>query len=900
VADNTSMTRLGNRASKFGSMLATPQDDEAEALREKQANIDEYRRATQPQPPAEDVPPVRQPMMPVDRINPKAQYGSRPGEQRLDVGSMLQPLGGSAPSPQVHIHMSPAAKVPMYDGDMDENNPVVQGSNIGPSMAEDVAAQQAQNPVAGVSPNLSNKEKISGFFTGATGDPNKKREDMSSVGDPTTMQGQVAQPRMYDVQGLSSPRMFDEGGPVKNDPNDGHHQLAIVEEGERVLTPKQNQQYEQEHGAPADFGGRVMQQPNPPVKPMLDTERDYAKPVGGAKMDVSNPPEVELRPTLLRMYDEGGPIEKGTSDTMRPPTEDELLLQEAHAPRSLEERAISGEGMTEAENPVSSEIGFKPIVGHPVPMAKVQPPMMAAPEPAPNVPQQATAQPPAPSVGGRMTPQAPDTSALPTQQNRPAPLAPAVAGPSDHNKFQEAKSELKQKMMDAATGKFNNGKFDQLAYGEAKMALADLELANPLGSEFNHPGIGGKILHGLSVAGQAVGQAFSPVPMSAIPGTRDYINRQSAQGQEEVTKALGSQATEAETGLKQAQTTVAGLPKDLNEGIARETARVQRSAPGTPEHETAQKNLNAYLESDRLQKANKPNLLPQQIADKTAEVMGLPEGSPERAKAEKDLRYLEAQAQASKKETDKRAGINAWGAANIPNYTPTDPKMYSRAEQGYTGMVSGARAEGRFPVWEKQAAIQDRYATQRALLIQGQADANAFGLHKATEQTKADTELGDKIAPLMQIKNLLKIADESTVVSNIIPWLTTMGILKEGHLTRMTQPELNQLSPKQGSLYTWAKANIDKLTAGELPDNYKSEVGNIVDGLIQEANDVHTTKTVAIDKNFGEHAQQMKVTPKKGGGTTVTPEKAVPSGPANAPMGKFRNFADFKNKRQQQ
>jgi len=40
-------------------------------------------------------PPLKAPTasVPVDRVNPRARYGSRPGEKRIDVGSMTKPLG---------------------------------------------------------------------------------------------------------------------------------------------------------------------------------------------------------------------------------------------------------------------------------------------------------------------------------------------------------------------------------------------------------------------------------------------------------------------------------------------------------------------------------------------------------------------------------------------------------------------------------------------------------------------------------------------------------------------------------------------------------------------------------------------------------------------------------------
>jgi hypothetical protein len=91
-----------------------------------------------------------------------------------------------------------------------------------------------------------------------------------------------------------APLVYDDGGQV--DVNDGQHQVAVLKEGERVLTPEENEQYKKEHpettGAPADFGGRVI--PNPKNVQGEDSDAPHApKPQvypGGAKMNIDNAP----------------------------------------------------------------------------------------------------------------------------------------------------------------------------------------------------------------------------------------------------------------------------------------------------------------------------------------------------------------------------------------------------------------------------------------------------------------------------------------------------------------------------------------------------------------------------------------------------------------------------------
>lgn len=76
---------------KFGRATGVAaQGSEAAGIRAKQANISEYNKATAPQPAPATAPPVSSPK---DKVNPDAKYGSRAGEQRIDVSNMVKPLG---------------------------------------------------------------------------------------------------------------------------------------------------------------------------------------------------------------------------------------------------------------------------------------------------------------------------------------------------------------------------------------------------------------------------------------------------------------------------------------------------------------------------------------------------------------------------------------------------------------------------------------------------------------------------------------------------------------------------------------------------------------------------------------------------------------------------------------
>ena len=76
----------GMDLAKQATALVKPMDSEAAALKEKQGNVDAVATPK--------TAPIASPVLaPVDRINPKARYGMKPGEKRIDTTEMQKPLG---------------------------------------------------------------------------------------------------------------------------------------------------------------------------------------------------------------------------------------------------------------------------------------------------------------------------------------------------------------------------------------------------------------------------------------------------------------------------------------------------------------------------------------------------------------------------------------------------------------------------------------------------------------------------------------------------------------------------------------------------------------------------------------------------------------------------------------
>jgi hypothetical protein len=84
-------------------------------------------------------------------------------------------------------------------------------------------------------------------------------------------------------------KLYDKGGKVSVNPTDGTHELAILKDGERVLTPEQNKDWE--HAK--NLGG-------------VDGKAPTTLPIGGKTMRDSNDVTPDMTPK--KVYDEGGKV----------------------------------------------------------------------------------------------------------------------------------------------------------------------------------------------------------------------------------------------------------------------------------------------------------------------------------------------------------------------------------------------------------------------------------------------------------------------------------------------------------------------------------------------------------------------------------------------------------------
>jgi hypothetical protein len=306
------LKKLGDKAKDVVSTLKSipPGESEAQGLKAVQDNVDSASgKQDTKEPPKEETPEG-------DKNNPLTRYGSRPGEKRLDTSYTDQPTAIKA--------------TPVYDkgGDVSvEASKRLQSSGdsritslLNSAPDQPYTQPAAQKPAGKPQPTLTDaiakyrdqkRADQTARVTAPESGPVEQASYMPGSGPAT------AAPNMPVIpMDVSKAPVFDEGGDV--DVNDGNHQVAILEDGEKVLTPEQAEQYRKEHpeeqkGAPADFAGRVI--PNPKgLKPILDTDAGKDKETDtdhlpkGAKLstdnapaetpkgDISNPPAADVKP----------------------------------------------------------------------------------------------------------------------------------------------------------------------------------------------------------------------------------------------------------------------------------------------------------------------------------------------------------------------------------------------------------------------------------------------------------------------------------------------------------------------------------------------------------------------------------------------------------------------------
>lgn len=408
MATPSIMRRLGDKASSYGKAVKSlaPDDNEAEGLRAAQSTIQQVSA-----PPEEK----KEEVSTGERLNPNAKYGDKAGEKRIDTSSMTKPLG----------------QIPIYD---DGGDVRVEGAKrVNPEENKELPADHLMTVNAGPA-------KIGDY------EP-RYSEEAAVAGRP----------------GIAKPTLpiYDEGGDV--DINDGKHQMAVLQDGEKVLTPEEAAAYDKEQqGAPADFGGRVI--PNPDdVKVHDDSERE-PKELETPEGDTSNPAKADLGQE--GMHEMSAKTDLSGQKPKLDPTSPAAKILQQDKVDAVKKGDLVGLGKAVlGENHLATPLG----------------------------------------------------NAMPSNPEQPATTTPAVKSPMDHKATIADYNQKIQQALDKAA-QTNDPAFQEQA-DRLKLAKAEYEKNTPWGSPTNHPGVLGKVGHVLGRIGNIAGDVLAPGVTSLIPGT---------------------------------------------------------------------------------------------------------------------------------------------------------------------------------------------------------------------------------------------------------------------------------------------------------------------------------------------------------------------------------------------
>ena len=381
-------------------------------------------------------------------------------------------------------------------------------------------------------------------------------------------EGNVVKPQMPQVIPTFSAPIYDDGGNV--DVNDGKHQLAVLEDGEKVLTPEEAEVYNAEHNVSMNVPGKE-RTATPAAKPMMNLSLPTHEPEKlntaqeGMKPMMTKPAPVD--PTVS----EAGAKEVGMHPSQQKPTQEEPQVKGTDAERKaieVDKQKAMGQGnlvklgialLNERHlNPSKSMMpklplyddggtvvvdkdktpeqlkvtappefnqGYRPMMpsdpqhGMEMPGSKNYPD--AAKAEASNIPQGVTApkEMQRPQMAPMQTEEQPAVMQTPGQPPaQPTKTLPKT--PEDRKTMLDEYDNIMADSLDKAAHDPANAEDYKKQHDYAAFAKQALLNKTPWGSESNHPGILGKIGHDLAKVGNIAGDIVAPKTMMLIPGTQ--------------------------------------------------------------------------------------------------------------------------------------------------------------------------------------------------------------------------------------------------------------------------------------------------------------------------------------------------------------------------------------------
>lgn len=378
------------------------------------------------------------------------------------------------------------------------------------------------------------------------------------------------------------------------------------------------------------------------------------------------------------------------------------------------------------------------------------------------------------------------------------PSVDQIAADSENTGRQKSPDELQFQKNLIANDRANAGG-DIGKIGTAQVKQAELEKANPYGSEGNHPGVFGKILHGLAKAGNIAGDVLLPGATSLIPGTdlNRMVNESQGFGRIEAAEDLADKKSLRDERDNKPAPVDADRAKTIttDKGILQwnpKSGRYDIPAGGVPPKEA---------KNDHVQ-----DLIDSQAKERQLRASG-------------DIAGADAEHQT---QVDIGNAMTA-GQKNEPKTDKVDRLVNGRTHTILVDAATGADIKD-LGVKKDQAdpnAVGDRQDRGKAELevgrhYKGYADAN-----KQIEETRADLEAA---------------ADGNQVAASLAPLEGTLLVTSNAGIKRINKNELDLSQPNAGSVVRHAQSWLDKKISGALPDGYIADMNALLD-LYKKSNE---------------------------------------------------------------
>lgn len=792
-----------------------PQGNVGEELNEKQRDIDEYLGALG----APKSAPVPQDTTGSEPLNPSAKYGDRPGEKRIDVSEMTKPLG---------------ALPKIYDegGVVDSSSLPTMSNRVMPSLDTDATLSTKGRITSALgrigSRSLHDQDNLI---------PEQERQALNASNAEAAEAASTDLPVMDDGGELIPDKRTKRVSENAPNVNDGDHQMAVLENGERVLTPQQNAQYEKDqHGFLPRMGTKTSVNTDD-YEPISEIEEEQPASTGIPKMGSKR----MVGGKLIPVYDDGGDV---------PASDGSIPIVDA-ARDGADRRMLEG-----ADQNDLIKVGEGAIAHNQINKAEQRSlPKMTDEPSAPN-----------PQDIDRDNKSA---SALPSMISA-MPTMPTYRGEDLHGEAIPEKRvvrDTKQEMKDRMSGLYREQGLSQVDPELGRVpTMSDIASTqegeagyikeHPLGSNGSAiPGIGGKILHGLQYA--------IPTEVRAgIPGTRDYLNREIAGAEKEQLLGTEIEQKQSQADLERAQARMAGQKSPADAFYLYALRGGKNGGPAINPDTNA-----LYTPEEALQASKGEG-----TATDTMGIKRLMRENPDWSFEDAAQQWFKDKAGQRLTEKDRQVAdyIAAHGMEDTPqNRDATRQALLKRDTE--------VKEETQWPWVQKKELFAQKITQANDVLRNANADATQRGL-KADELQQTENARSTKVLnEISQAQQAVKSSDDEQLSASITPLLATLANVSiVGGVKRLNQAELARFMPQNGSLFRWAQSHVDQWLAGQIPTEYRQELGAMLTRMAASEMAEHLINTNSIDGTVRRGGQQPLVGPK---GATGKNEPSKPQAP---------------------